>query len=64
MRANRKITAAALAGIVLGALTMVVSGNAALVQDTVRVRGTIESIARTPWQSHVNRTGWATSLNG
>src|SRR5271154_4360567 len=33
-----------LAGIVLGALTMVVSGNAALAQDTVRVRGTIESI--------------------
>ena len=44
MSANHKITMAALAGTVLGALTMVVSGNAALAQDTVRVRGTIESI--------------------
>ena len=44
MNANHKITMAALAGIVLAALTMVVSGNAALAQDTVRVRGTIESI--------------------
>ena len=44
MKANRKITMTVLAGIVLGALTIVVSGNAALAQDTVRVRGTIESI--------------------
>ena len=44
MKANRKITMAVLAGIALGALTSVVSGNAALAQDTVRVRGTIESI--------------------
>jgi hypothetical protein len=34
----------ALAGIVLGALATIVSGNAAMAQDTVRVRGTIESI--------------------
>ena len=44
MKANRKITMAVFAGIALGALTIVVSGNAALAQDTVRVRGTIESI--------------------
>jgi hypothetical protein len=44
MKANHKITIAALAGIVLGALTIIVSGNAAMAQDTVRVRGTIESI--------------------
>ena len=44
MKANRKITIAALAGIVLGALAIIVSGAAALAQDTVRVRGTIERI--------------------
>ena len=44
MKANRKITMAVFAGIALGALTIVVPGNAALAQDTVRVRGTIESI--------------------
>jgi hypothetical protein len=37
-------TIAALAGIVLGALAIIVSGNAAVAQDTVRVRGTIETI--------------------
>ena len=42
MKANRKITIAVLAG--LGALTIIVSGNAAMAQDTVRVRGTIDSI--------------------
>jgi hypothetical protein len=41
MKANYKITMAALAGIALGALTIIVSGHAALAQDTVRVRGTI-----------------------
>ena len=41
MKANH--TMAALAGIALGALTIIVSGHAALAQDTVRVRGTIES---------------------
>jgi hypothetical protein len=44
MKANRKITIAAIAGIVLGALTIIISGNAAMAQDTVRVRGTVESI--------------------
>jgi hypothetical protein len=44
VKANHKKMMAALAGLILGALTMVVSGNAALAQDTVRVRGTIESI--------------------
>jgi len=44
MKANRKITIAALAGIVLSVLSIVVPGNAAIAQDTVRVRGTIESI--------------------
>ena len=44
MKAKHKITIAALAGVVLGALTIVVSGSAALAQDTVRMRGTIESI--------------------
>ena len=44
MEANRKMTMTALAGVVLGALTILVSGNVALAQDTVRVRGTIESI--------------------
>src|SRR6202046_820635 len=44
MKANHKIAMAALAGITLGALTMIVSGAAALAQDTVRVRGAIESI--------------------
>lgn len=44
MKANHKIMAA-LAGIALGALIIIVSGNAAaLAQDTVRVRGTIASI--------------------
>ena len=44
MKANHKKTIAALAGIVLGALAIIVSGNAAVAQDTVRVRGTIETI--------------------
>jgi hypothetical protein len=44
MKANRKITMTALAGIVLGVLTILVSGNAASAQDTVRIRGAIESI--------------------
>jgi hypothetical protein len=44
VKANYKKMMAALAGLILGALTMFVSGNAALAQDTVRVRGTIESI--------------------
>jgi len=45
MKANYRITIATLAGCVLGALIIIVSGNAAaLAQDTVRVRGTIESI--------------------
>ena len=44
MKANHKITKAALAGLALSALTTTVSGHAALAQDTVRVRGTIESI--------------------
>ena len=43
MQANHKIMAA-LAGITLGALTMIVPGDAARAQDTVRVRGTIASI--------------------
>ena len=44
MKANYKITMAALAGLALSALTIIVSDHAALAQDTVRVRGTIESI--------------------
>ncbi len=44
MKANQKMMMAALVGIALGALTIIVSGGAALAQDTVRVRGTIESI--------------------
>ena len=44
MKANHKKTIAARAGIVLGALAIIVSGNAAVAQDTVRVRGTIETI--------------------
>ena len=44
MKVNRKITMMALAGIALGGLTLIVSGDAALAQDTVRVRGAIESI--------------------
>src|SRR5215470_11811828 len=45
MKANYKMTAVALAGIVVGALAMTVSGIAtALAQDTVRVRGTIERV--------------------
>jgi hypothetical protein len=44
MKANRKVTTAALAGLALGALTIIVSDHAALAQDTVRVRGTIESV--------------------
>ena len=43
MKANCKIMAA-LAGIALGALTIIVPGDAAQAQDTVRVRGTIASI--------------------
>jgi hypothetical protein len=44
MKANRKIPMTVLAGIVFGTLTIVVSGNAASAQDTVRVRGNIERI--------------------
>jgi hypothetical protein len=44
MKANHKITMAALAGLALSGLTIIVSDHAALAQDTVRVRGTIESI--------------------
>jgi hypothetical protein len=44
MKACHKKTIAALAGIVLGALAIIVSGNASIAQDTVRVRGTIETI--------------------
>jgi hypothetical protein len=44
MKANHKKTIAALAGMVLGALAIMVSGNASIAQDTVRVRGTIETI--------------------
>ena len=43
MKANHKLIAA-LAGIALGALTIIVPGNVAQAQDTVRVRGAIESI--------------------
>ena len=43
MKANHKVMAA-LAGIALGALTIIVPGDAAQAQDTVRVRGTIASI--------------------
>src|SRR5262245_41938825 len=45
MKAKYKMTVAALAGVVLGAVAMMVSGIAtAVAQDTVRVRGTIERI--------------------
>src|SRR5229473_2446696 len=45
MKANGKMTVAALAGVAIGALAMTVTGVAtALAQDTVRVRGTIERI--------------------
>ena len=45
MKAKNRITAAALAGVVLGALVMMVSGIAtAWAQDSVRVRGTIERV--------------------
>jgi hypothetical protein len=43
MKANHKIMAV-LAGIALTALTIIVPGDAAQAQDTVRVRGTIASI--------------------
>ena len=44
MKTNHKTTMAALAGLALSAVTIIVSGHAALAQDTVRVRGTIESV--------------------
>jgi Domain of unknown function (DUF5666) len=45
MKAKYKMTVAALAGVALGAVAMMVSGIAtAVAQDTVRVRGTIERI--------------------
>ena len=44
MKANQKITMMALAGIALAGLTLIASGDAALAEDTVRVRGAIESI--------------------
>ena len=43
MKANHKIMAV-LAAMALGALTIIVPGDAAQAQDTVRVRGTIASI--------------------
>ncbi len=45
MKADGKMTVAALAGVAIGALAMTVTGVAtALAQDTVRVRGTIERV--------------------
>ncbi len=45
MKAHYKMTGAALAGVALGALAMMIAGIAtALAQDTVRVRGTIERV--------------------
>lgn len=44
MRANYKITRAALARVIFGAFIVIVSGKAALAQDTVRLRGAIESV--------------------
>ncbi len=45
MKANYKMTVAALAGVALGALATMVAGIAtALAQDTVRIRGSIERI--------------------
>jgi hypothetical protein len=44
MKASFKGTIAAFAGIVLGALAIAASGNAALAQEAVRVRGAIERI--------------------
>ena len=44
MKANHKMMMAALVGIALSAVTIIISGGAALAQDTVRVRGAIESI--------------------
>jgi hypothetical protein len=44
MRANYKITRAALARVVLSAFITIVLGAAALAQDTVRVRGAIERV--------------------
>ena len=45
MKANYKMTVAALAGVALGALATMVAGiSTVLAQDTVRVRGTIERI--------------------
>ena len=44
MKVNRKITMMALAGLALSGLTLIGSGDAALAEDTVRVRGAIEGI--------------------
>ena len=45
MKANYKMTVAAVASVVLGGLAMMLPGIAtALAQDTVRVRGAIERI--------------------
>src|SRR6476620_606544 len=45
MKANDRVTVAALAGVALGALVMMVSGIAtALAQDAVRIRGAIERL--------------------
>ena len=44
MNANRKITMMALAGIALSGLTLIVSRGAVLAEETVRIRGAIESI--------------------
>ncbi len=49
MKADGKMTVAALAGVAIGALAMTVTGVAtALAQDTVRVRGTIERVDGSP----------------
>ena len=44
MKANHKMMMGPFVGIALGAVTIIVSCGAALAQDTVRVRGAIESI--------------------
>jgi hypothetical protein len=45
MKDNRQITAAGIAGLVLGVITVALAGmGTALAQDTVRIRGTIERV--------------------
>jgi hypothetical protein len=60
MKVNHKIMAA-LAGIAFGALTIIVPGDAAQAQDTVRVRGTIASIDGT---TYVIKARDGAELNG